>query len=131
MNRAITICVLVACALAGAAACSSSKPKVVPPAAPTDLRGQKTIEIDAKGNQFAPAAVIIDVGTRVTFRNTDPVTHNIKKSADAVDFGATFGTDSFAPGQSYSFTFKKVGTFFYTCTIHTLMTGKVTVVAKA
>ena len=46
----------------------------------------------------------------------------LAESADASEFG---------PGQSYSFTFTKAGTFFYTCTIHTLMSGKVQVVAKA
>jgi plastocyanin len=122
--------VLVGCALFGASACSSSKAKVKPPAPPVDLRGQKAVEIDAKSNVFTPPSVIIDVGTKVTWRNSDSIVHNVKKSADAVDFGATFGTDNFNPGQTYSFTFKKAGTFFYTCTIHTLMDGKVQVVAK-
>jgi plastocyanin len=117
-------------ALVGAGACGSSKAKVTPPSPPTDLRGQNAVEIDAKGNQFVPVEVIIDAGTKVTWRNTDAVTHNIKKSADAVNFGAAFGTDSLGPGQSYSFTFTKPGTYFYTCTIHTLMSGKVTVDAK-
>jgi plastocyanin len=79
-----------------------------------------------------PAAVIVDPGTKVTWRNTDSVAHNVEKSADALDFGAKFGADAslFGPGQSYSFTFAKAGTYFYTCTIHTLMSGKVQVVAK-
>jgi plastocyanin len=116
----------------GAAACSSSKPKVTPPAPPVDLRGHTTIEIDATGNQFTPASVIVDPGTLVTWRNTDSVAHNVEKSADALDFGAKFGADAslFGPGTTYSFTFVKAGTYFYTCTIHTLMSGKVEVVAK-
>jgi plastocyanin len=58
-------------------------------------------------------------------------THNIQKSADAVDFGAPFGVQAgaFGPGATYSFTFNKVGEFHYTCTIHTLMNGSVRVVA--
>ena len=124
---------LVACALLAVASCGSSKAKVTPPAPATDARGKPAFTIDARGNQFAPADVIVDVGTRVTWRNADAVAHDVKKSADAVDFGGTFGADAsqFGPGQSYSFTFTKVGTFFYTCTIHTLMSGKVQVVAKA
>jgi plastocyanin len=132
MTRAVVV-VFVACALFGIAACGSSRPKVVPVPAPSDLRGRKQIEIDAKLNQFTPAAVIVDVGTVVTWRNTDTVAHNVEKSADALDFGAKFGADAsrFGPGQTYSFRFVKPGTYLYTCTIHTLMSGKVEVVAKA
>jgi plastocyanin len=129
--RLLALLFALVCAVVGVAACGSSKAKVTPPAPPTDLRGQKSVEIAATGNQFAPVDVIIDVGTKVTWRNKDAVVHNVKKSADAVDFGAKFGTDVFAPGQTYSFTFTKPGTYFYTCTIHTLMSGKVTVDAKA
>jgi len=131
-TRAFLAGVLVVGFLAGTAACSSSKPKVTPPPPPIDLRGHKAIEIDADLNQFTPAAVIVDVGTKVTWRNTDSVAHDVKKAADALDFGAQFGVDAsrFGPGQSYSFTFAKAGNYFYTCTIHTLMSGKVAVVAK-
>ena len=132
MTRAAVIVALLVCALAGTAACGSTH-KITPPAPPVDLRGQKQVEIDAAQNQFTPAAVIVDVGTKVTWTNKDSVAHNVAKSADALDFGAKFGVDAsvFGPGQSYSFTFTKAGTFFYTCTIHTLMSGKVEVVAKA
>ncbi|HUI47827.1 MAG TPA: plastocyanin/azurin family copper-binding protein [Acidimicrobiia bacterium] len=132
MTRALGAIVLLAFAVAGVAACGSSKPKAVPIPPPADLRGRKQVEIDAKDNQFTPAAVIVDAGTKVTWRNTDTVAHNVEKSADAVDFGAEFGADAsvFGPGETYSFTFRTPGTYFYTCTIHTLMTGKVQVVAK-
>jgi plastocyanin len=123
---------LVVLAVLGATGCGSSKPKAAPVPPPTDARGKKTVTIEAAQNQFSPAAVIVDVGTKVTWKNTDTIAHNVEKSADALDFGAPFGADAskFGPGQSYSFTFTKAGTFFYTCTIHTLMSGKVEVVAK-
>jgi plastocyanin len=123
--------VLLVFVLAGAllAACgSSSKPAAAP--APVDMRGKTAVEIDAKSNQWTPNDIIVDVGTKVTWRNTDPILHNLKKSADAVDFGAKFGLDSFSPGASYSFTFTKAGTFPYVCTIHAGMTGKIEVVGK-
>jgi plastocyanin len=126
---------LLAFALLGLAACgSSSKPATPPPPPPpTDLRGKTAVEIDASGNQFSPPSIIIDEGTKVTWRNTDPTAHNVKKSADAVDFGAPFGVDSdkFGPGKTYSFTFAKPGTYAYQCTIHAGMTGTVEVRAKA
>ena len=127
--RRLVVVAILAAAVLGLSACSS-KAKVTPPAPPTDARGKTTFTIDARGNQFSPAALIVTVGTKVTWRNDDAVTHNVKKSADAVDFGATFGTDSFNPDATYSFTFTKPGTYFYTCTIHTLMDGKVEVVAR-
>ncbi len=129
--RRLFVLVALACVTIGAAACSSSTPKVAPPLAPVDMRGHEQVEIDAHLNQFSPAAIIVDVGTKVTWKNRDSVVHNVKKSADAVDFGAAFGTDTFDPGQSYSFTFAKAGTFFYTCTIHAAMSGKIQVVASS
>jgi plastocyanin len=123
--------VALVCVLVGIAGCGSAK-KATPPSPPSDLRGHEQVEIDAKLNQFTPAAVIVDVGTEVTWKNLDAVAHNVEKSADALDFGGAFGADAsvFGPGRAYSFTFAKAGTFFYTCTIHALMSGKVEVVAK-
>jgi plastocyanin len=132
MRRLLVAIALAGTLVVGLTACgSSSKGAAAPPAAPTDLRGQTAVDIDATGNQFSPADIVIDAGTKVTWHNKDAVTHNIKKSADAVDFGGNFGTDSFGPTKTYSFTFTKPGTFTYTCTIHTLMNGTITVDAKA
>jgi plastocyanin len=124
---------LLGCLLVLATACGSSTPKTTPVAPPVDARGKSAVEIDANQNQFTPASYIVDVGAKVTWKNTDTVAHDVKKAADASDFGAPFGIDAsnFGPGQTYSFTFTKPGTYFYTCTIHTLMNGKVEVVAKA
>ncbi len=130
MRRSVGVALLGALALTGLAACSSSSAKPTPAAAPTNLRGHATVEIDARNFLFTPADVVVDVGTLVTWHNTDTVVHNVKKSADALDFGGTFGTDVLNPGASYTFTFSKVGTFPYTCTIHAGMTGKVEVVEK-
>jgi plastocyanin len=132
VNTRRAAAVLVAGLMMFATACGSSKPKTTPVPAPVDDRGKTTVEIDANQNQFTPASVIVDAGTKITWKNTDSVAHDVKKSADAVDFGAPFGVQAsqFGPGTSYSFTFTKPGTYFYTCTIHTLMNGKVQVVAK-
>jgi len=124
---------IVACASLGAAACSSSGGGNGSSATtvPVDDRGKTQVEIDAVGNTWVPANIMIDVGTTVTWVNKSAVQHNVKKSADALDFGAPFGVDldQFGPGKSYTFTFPKTGTFPYTCTIHALMDGTVQVVA--
>jgi plastocyanin len=133
MRRAFAVLVFAA-ALLGVAACGSSKPTTpAAPPPPTDLRGRTAVQIDATGNQFHPSSIIIDAGTKVTWRNADAVAHNVKKSADVADFGAPFGIDSdkFGPGRTYSFTFTKPGTYAYQCTIHAGMTGEVEVRAKA
>jgi plastocyanin len=131
MRRTAAVFVLAA-ALLGLAACGSSKPATTAPPAPTDLRGKTAVEIEATGDQWHPASIIVDEGTKVTWHNADAVAHNVKKSADAVDFGAKFGIDSdqFGPGKTYSFTFTKPGTYAYQCTIHAAMTGTVDVRAK-
>jgi plastocyanin len=129
-RRAVVALVVCLCVLASA--CGSSKPKAVPVPPPVDARGQKAVEVDTNRNQFVPAGLIVDVGTKVTWKNTDAVAHDVKKGADALDFGAPFGVDAseFGPGASYSFTFVKAGTYYYPCSIHMLMSGKVEVVAK-
>ena len=131
MRRALAMLV-VAFSMFGLGACGSSNKPAAPPPPPTDLRGKAAVEVDATGNQFQPASIIIDAGTKVTWRNADPVAHNVKKSADVANFGAPFGIDAdkFGPGATYSFTFRKPGKHFYTCTIHTLMNGDVDVRAK-
>jgi plastocyanin len=128
MRRVLLTVVIAAALLAACGSSGSSKPAAEP--TPTNLQGKTAVEIDAKSNQFTPNDIIVDVGTKVTWRNTDPILHNIKKSADAIDFGAKFGLDSFSPGATYSFTFTKPGTFPYICTIHAGMTGRIEVRAK-
>lgn len=103
-------------------------------ATPIDMTGKSAVEIDAQGgNQFSPAYIRIDAGTKVTWVNKDSIAHNVKRSADALDFGAPFGVDAgqFNPGDSYAFTFNKPGEYPYTCTIHAGMSGKVTVDSAA
>ncbi len=120
---------VVAFALAG---CGSSK-KARPAPVTVDARGRTQVEVDAHLDAFTPEAVIVDVGTTVTWRNQDTVAHNIETFTSAADFGGPFGADTsqFGPGATYAFTFRKVGTFHYTCTIHSLMNGVVDVRAPA
>ncbi|HET9728355.1 MAG TPA: plastocyanin/azurin family copper-binding protein [Acidimicrobiia bacterium] len=98
---------------------SKSTPTTLP--APVDERGHKVVEVIAKDNAFSPASIIVDLGTKVTWRNDDNVAHNID------NFGGGFGVllSQFGPGASYSFKFTTAGTFTYTCTIHTGMAGQV------
>ena len=68
---------------------------------------------------FNPADVTVKVGQSVTWTNNDTTTHTVT--------GADFDSGPLAPGATYSHTFATAGTFDYHCSIHTSMTGKVTV----
>jgi plastocyanin len=72
---------------------------------------------------FSPANITVKKGTSVTWTNKDSTTHTVTETD-----GKT-GPDSgdLATGKSYSFTFNTVGTFKYHCSIHSDMTGTVTV----
>lgn len=126
MKRALLALVLVLAACSSSSHRSSTPPTTV---GPLDFRGQKSVDVNANQNLFTPATIIINPGTTVTWHNIDLEAHNVQKALDGQNFGAPFGakTPQFLPRDSYSFTFKKVGTYEYLCTIHNGMTGEVIV----
>lgn len=73
----------------------------------------------AKNIAFSPNELTVSVGTEVTFKNDDSVTHNI--------VGDGFASGDLTPGNSFKFTFNTAGTFNYHCSIHPSMTGKIIV----
>ncbi len=80
--------------------------------------------VDIKDYMFAPMAIKVKVGDAVTWTNQDGVKHNVvadKPSADAPN------GPLIAKGETYSFTFKKAGTYTYHCMPHTYMHGSVIV----
>jgi len=73
---------------------------------------------------FSPGELDIKAGTKVTWTNNqDGIPHQIVSDPD----GTTFKSDPLQTGQSYSFTFDKVGSYSYHCGIHPMMTGKIVV----
>ena len=134
MTRVFGAVLLTVVAAFGIAACGSSgnggssSPTTL---APVDARGKKTVSVDAHNNAFSPPTIIVSPGTTVTWTNTDQVAHDVKKQSDTADFGGKFGVSvgDFGPGQTYSFTFTKPGSYPYFCSIHSLMTGTVQVEA--
>lgn len=80
---------------------------------------EQTVEV--KDNAFAPATVSIDVSGTVTWVFADgAVEHHVLG-----DNGA-FESEDQRDGQ-FAYTFTKVGTYGYGCTIHPAMRGTVTV----
>lgn len=73
---------------------------------------------------YDPAAIKVKVGTTVTWTNNDSVQHNISPDSASADF--TKG-ELFGKGKTYSFTFKKAGSYTYHCDPHPYMHGTVVV----
>lgn len=83
-----------------------------------------TDTIAIKDYDFAPMAVKVKAGTQVTWTNQDSVHHTV-----TMDDGSSGGPQSgdMAKGDTYSYTFKKAGTYAYHCKIHPEMHGTVVV----
>ena len=72
---------------------------------------------------FAPGNVTVAPGATITWSNDDGATHGL-----AYKDGAK-GTDVLLPGQKFSRTYDKPGSYDYVCSVHPYMTGKVVVEA--
>ena len=70
---------------------------------------------------FSPQTMTIDVGTTVTATNKDAARHTWTADDGSWDSG------SLAQDASFSFTFRRAGTFSFYCRPHPTMTGSVTV----
>ncbi len=89
--------------------------------APTAAAQGKTMTISIKNFAFNPPNATVAAGTTVTWVNDDQAPHTVTADDGAFDSG------TLQPGQSYSFTFDKAGTYAYHCDIHPDMTATVTV----
>ncbi|HEY9712347.1 MAG TPA: cupredoxin family copper-binding protein, partial [Chroococcales cyanobacterium] len=82
-----------------------------------------TNKVTIQNFAFSPADITVKKGTAVTWTNGDSVTHTVTET----DSQTGPNSGDLAPGKSYSFTFDTAGTYHYHCSIHTEMTGTVTV----
>ena len=80
--------------------------------------------VTIKDFAFNPGTVTVKVGTKVTWTNEDSVSHTVTADTPSADAPAS---GNIAKGESYSFTFAKVGTYAYHCTPHPYMKAKVIV----
>src|SRR5215218_4649581 len=91
--------------------------------APTAGAQGKTMTVSIKNFAFNPPNTTVAPGTTVTWVNNDQTAH----TATANNGAGVFDSGELQPGESYSFTFDKPGTYAYHCEIHPDMTGTVTV----
>jgi len=80
--------------------------------------------ISQRGKTFIPRVLAVPVGTRVAFRNDDPIFHNIFSLSKPNEFD----TGLYKQGGSYTQTFKHPGAVQLLCNIHASMLGFVYVV---
>lgn len=69
----------------------------------------ETAQIAVTANGFSPKAIYIKTGTVVTWTNTDSNSHSIRSD----DLPAISTDKPLSPGDAYSFTFEKPGTYMY------------------
>ena len=89
------------------------------PAATTVSSAANTISL--KDMAFTPGTEQVAVGTTVTWVNNDTVQHTVTSDTKLFDSGPM------NPGDKFTYTFTQAGSFAFHCSIHTSMTGTITV----
>lgn len=83
-----------------------------------------TTSVNIKNYMFVPMAIKVKVGSTVTWNNQDSVHHNVVATTASPD--APNGP-LISQGQTYSFTFRKAGTYAIICQVHPYMHSTVVV----
>ncbi len=109
MNRITRKAALVVSAVVLAAAGAVGAVGTLPAGAPSSGSGKVTVG----DNYFKPGDLEVTAGTKVTWTNQGKILHSVTP-----DKGKKFGTKELSRGKSYSYTFKKPGTYAYYCTFH-------------
>lgn len=91
-----------------------------PPITAPDQGRDDTLQVSIKDMSFKLPEMTVPQGAVVKWTNNDGVSHNVVSSGN-------FQSPILANGQSWQYTFKDLGTFEYTCTLHPGMTGKIIV----
>ena len=76
--------------------------------------------VDVGKNCFGPTVLRVAVGDKVTWKNYDPFVHTITAAGGVFDL-------EIQPGETFSYTFTKPGTYPYYCLLHPRMAGAVVV----
>jgi plastocyanin len=98
----------------------SPEPAPAPPPAGSSSAVAIAKGAETLGNRaYAPDDLTVDVGTTVTWTNTDSVSHTSTSNSAAWNSGIV------PPSGQFSFTFQTAGTFPYHCAIHPGMVGRV------
>jgi len=88
---------------------------------PSETGNQVQIVGIKHSNSFSPNPIDVKVGDTVTWTNDHREGHTVTSTS------SEFNSGDIQPGQSFSHTFDKTGSFNYYCIIHPSMVGKVSV----
>ena len=117
----ISTILLVAALLLAACGGGNSPPAAATSAPANPSTGGGTQEVKIVNFTFTPGTITVAVGTTVKWTNQDPTVHTVTADDGSFDSG------QMGQGATFSFTFKKAGTFSYKCSNHPEMLGKVVV----
>lgn len=101
---ALALMLVVGCAKGKADAYGESKARVA---------SGIEVTIEMKNLQFEPQGIRVKAGTKVTWINKDGVVHNVRQVESSF-----LSPDQMQPGEDFSFTFDRPGTYRYQCTFH-------------
>ena len=112
------------------------------PAAPSSAASAATPAgpvINLSSLMFNPSTTTVPVGTTITWRNDEPITHTVTSGRyegvdkttglrSSQDPDGTFNAKLEGKGKTFSFTFTKPGSYTYYCDIHQGMNATIVVV---
>lgn len=98
--------------------------------------------IDLSSLMFHPSTTTVKVGTTITWRNDEAITHTVTsgrfvgvdkttglRASQKAD--GTFNAELAGKGKTFSFTFTKPGTYSYYCDIHQGMNATIKVLGES
>ena len=78
---------------------------------------------------YDPSPITVKSGSAVKWTNEDSSLHTVTSGLpEQGSVGTLFDSSIISPGQTFTHTFAKTGTFDYSCTLHPFMHGQILVV---
>lgn len=117
MRRLLLPLVLLACLVAACGGGDDGEQGASSEACPSDAVVIKMADI-----KFDPEDATVSAGQTVCWINEDTIDHDV-----VAESGASFKSELYGKGETFTATVDAPGTVQYVCTIHPGMTGKLTV----
>lgn len=86
---------------------------------------QKVVTVVIRKFKFEPAAVTVQIGDTVEWKNEDIVPHTATADDEAQD--PAFDSRTIQTGKAWRYIARKKGTYTYSCTLHPNMSGRLIV----
>ncbi len=103
------------------AAALAAAASIAPATALADDAAPRSITVEIRDMKYAPDALTVAAGTKVTWINKDQMPHTV------TDRGRTFASAALDTGDRYTYTFTTPGEFAYFCALHPFMVARVIV----